>query len=376
MSVSCGPAFDELEIVLIGPGFGESVLVHIGDGRWIVVDSCRDSDTGNPAPLEYFRRIGVDPAKAVDLIVASHWHDDHIRDLGVIVEACTSARFCCSSALTKEEFVGLVAKYEDNTVVPGGSGVRELYKIFSLLASKSATATMATADKRILMLDQGRLSHGLSCEVWSLSPSDQEINDFFVEVSSLMPNVRETKYRIPQTNKNDLSVVLWVSVGDDMILLGGDLEEHGNQNIGWSAIVASVGRPHGFANVFKVPHHGSATGHCEDVWRLMVAEDAYSIVSPFNRGRKKLPSVEDIKRISGYTENIYVTSFPRSRTSKRRDRAIERTVREVVGRLHPVEADTGYIRLRKKLGASGDDWAVELSGRACPASDFVERLQS
>ncbi len=34
------PEPDEIEVSLIGPGYGESVLVHLGDGEWVVADSC------------------------------------------------------------------------------------------------------------------------------------------------------------------------------------------------------------------------------------------------------------------------------------------------------------------------------------------------
>jgi hypothetical protein len=49
---------------LIGPGYGESIIVHLGDGEWMIVDSCvQRLDQGNPqsAAVAYLREIGVDP---------------------------------------------------------------------------------------------------------------------------------------------------------------------------------------------------------------------------------------------------------------------------------------------------------------------------
>jgi hypothetical protein len=37
------PNRDEIDVIVVGPGFGESILVHIGDGDWIIVDSCLDA---------------------------------------------------------------------------------------------------------------------------------------------------------------------------------------------------------------------------------------------------------------------------------------------------------------------------------------------
>ena len=49
--------------------------------------------------LEYLQRIGHNPASSVRLIVATHWHDDHIRGLAEVVRTCAAADFYCSSAL-------------------------------------------------------------------------------------------------------------------------------------------------------------------------------------------------------------------------------------------------------------------------------------
>jgi len=42
---------DEIEVSVFGPGYGESILVHLGAGKWVIVDSCRDNKTGETIPL-------------------------------------------------------------------------------------------------------------------------------------------------------------------------------------------------------------------------------------------------------------------------------------------------------------------------------------
>ena len=92
------PGRGDFELTLLGPGYGESLVLHLGDGIWVLVDSCLDSD-GLPQALRYFESINVDPAEAVDLIVATHWHDDHIRGIADLVETCKKATFCCGAVL-------------------------------------------------------------------------------------------------------------------------------------------------------------------------------------------------------------------------------------------------------------------------------------
>ena len=84
------PGKNEFEITLFGPGYGESVVLHVGNGAWIVVDSCIDKEN-TPVAIHYLNRLGVDPAEAVTLVVATHWHDDHIRGMARLVAACTNA---------------------------------------------------------------------------------------------------------------------------------------------------------------------------------------------------------------------------------------------------------------------------------------------
>jgi glyoxylase-like metal-dependent hydrolase (beta-lactamase superfamily II) len=81
------PGSDQVEINLFGPGFGECILLHVGSNRWIVIDSRIRRESTNPVALEYLSAIGVDAAAAVQLIVATHWHDDHVRGLSALVDA-------------------------------------------------------------------------------------------------------------------------------------------------------------------------------------------------------------------------------------------------------------------------------------------------
>ena len=105
------PGENEFEVVLFGPGYGESIVLHIGFGSWVIVDSCIN-DAGKPRALEYLESIGVNPAQGVELIVATHWHDDHIRGMAKLVEVCSKANFCCANALRTEEFLAAIDALE------------------------------------------------------------------------------------------------------------------------------------------------------------------------------------------------------------------------------------------------------------------------
>ena len=352
------PDDDEIEVSLFGPGYGECILVHIGKGNWIIVDSCIDEDS-QPAALAYLRSLGSNPSEAVCLIVATHWHDDHIRGMAKLVEVCGNANFCCASALTQKEFLGALGALENRPPTPAGSGVRELYRVFSLLAERSTNRTYALSH-RVIFDHQ-------DCRVWSLSPSDTAYEAFLRQVGSLLPMDLETKRRVPSLTPNEAAVVLLVKVSDTVILLGADLERKG-----WLEIVENNKQKDDKSSVFKIPHHGSEDAHEERVWSEMLTKDPVAALTPWRRGGRELPSITDVSRILSFTDRAYVTTSREGlagKTVRGRNRAVQRTIRESGARIKTVGLSTGMIRLRKKVH-SPDDWRVEMFGSACRLEDY------
>src|SRR6266545_2127970 len=100
------PAADEFEVSVLGPGYGECIVVHLGHGEWLINDSCVDRNR-RAAGLSYLDTLGVDVTQAVKVVVASHWDDDHVRGLGEVVDKCSQALFVCSNALGSDIFLQL-----------------------------------------------------------------------------------------------------------------------------------------------------------------------------------------------------------------------------------------------------------------------------
>ncbi|MGA3085270.1 MAG: MBL fold metallo-hydrolase [Thermodesulfobacteriota bacterium] len=371
------PNPDQIEIILFGPGYGECVVVHLGNNHWIIIDSCIDSETQQPAALSYFKQIGIRPEEAVRLIIATHWHDDHIRGLSRVLTKCKKARFCCSAALTQEEFLATVLDYESRPTMVLTSGLNEIFEVYNELKTRSkpeCTPIYASSNKSVYFVRPEISGHGSECRVWTLSPSDRQFQKFFDELTRLMPRVKETKKRATLQGPNNVSVVTWISIGDIALLLGADLEEIDDEGLGWSVIVTSPDRPIGKASIFKIPHHGSISSHNEMVWQQMVTTPTYAILSPFCHGPKSLPSPEDVVRITSHTENAYITAKISLPTSKKeRAKMVLRTIRETVGKIRMVQQTTGWIRLRNGGNQNPNIWSVELSKTACHLSQVHGR---
>jgi len=99
------PQPSEIEVTLFGKGIGESTLIHFGDGHYAVIDSFINPDSKNPVVLDYLSAIGTSYDK-IDMVVATHWHSDHINGLAKILNAASpSVKFVTYPIITEEKFI-------------------------------------------------------------------------------------------------------------------------------------------------------------------------------------------------------------------------------------------------------------------------------
>ncbi|MCE2447171.1 MAG: MBL fold metallo-hydrolase [Candidatus Latescibacteria bacterium] len=351
------PKHNVMEVTLVGPGYGECILLHIGNGSWVIVDSCIGADS-RPAALAYLHDMGLDPPEVVHLIVATHWHDDHIRGMGELVEVCGDATFCCASALRTQEFLTMMDAIASRPMSQVGSGMQELYKVRSFLEKRPAKPVFAIANRKIFSRD--------SCEIWSLSPFDEEVDSFLREIDRLRPQERKTKRRTPTLTPNKTAVVLLIKIDDTAILLGSDLEGRG-----WLDILAAYEGSNCKASVFKVPHHGSQNAHEDRVWSEMLHSEPIAALTPWKKGGRSLPTKSDVKRILSFTRKAYATApfdISSSKPARRRNRTVEKTIREASKRISHVAPSPGMIRLRRRFG-SQLYWDIETFAPACQLMD-------
>lgn len=347
------PRSHELEVSIFGPGVGECIVVHLGDGQWMIVDSCLDPSSKQSVSIQYLEDLGVDIATAVKVVLVTHWHDDHIRGLSKVVEKCKSARVCYSAALLKQEFLSLVSTYSGrlSLVDRHTAGTKEISCVIKVLESRvHDSATYCTdsmvpvvADKVLFETNAG----ACSCTVRSLSPSDKAFEKALISFSQMIPDENDERVTLTSQNiQNHNAIALWIQFNDQKVLLGSDLEETGNPQMGWSAVVDSVVCPNGKAGIFKIPHHGSPNGHHDKVWAEMVESDnPVSVVTSYSKGSTPRPQHSDIDRIKNYTSNLFYTSKEELRLPKR-ESAVERTLRGMVTDRKVLGAKAGHIQIR------------------------------
>jgi glyoxylase-like metal-dependent hydrolase (beta-lactamase superfamily II) len=185
------------------------VLLHLGDNEWCVVDSCIARGRTEPVAVKYLRLL--DALNNVKLVIATHWHDDHITGLASILKLVPQAKFCCSMALKHDEFLTLVSGAPE--AITGRSGVEEFAYILMHLENYGHKAPIfAVENKRLLHLPGPGRTFPLSLVI--LSPSNPTIKLALQEIAGLLPKPGEPQRRIINQSPNHASVVLWVEAGD------------------------------------------------------------------------------------------------------------------------------------------------------------------
>ena len=343
--IACPPQADELELSLFGSGCGECAVVHLGANEWMVVDSCLD-EHDSPVSLAYLKKLGIDAAKQVLIVVASHWHDDHVHGLSAVFEECKKAKVVFASALTTIEFQTVMEAYGDDRMLPGSSGVQEMKGVIKCLESRSTASPspheLSCANKRIHL--RGSIGECSPIEVWTLSPSDSAALLAIRHIAAWSNRSKKPKRRVESQSPNHLATVLWVDMGGRRMLLGADLEESNRPDLGWQAILCSKSRPSGKAEVFKVPHHGSCNAHSPGVWQGML-DNPVSALTPFTRS--SLPRPSQIELIASLSREAYLAAPPRPATVwSPPDPAVAKTLRESNIAVRNTVCGLGHIRVR------------------------------
>ena len=134
------PQENEVEVTVIGTGggYGESIIIKLAKKSWIIVDCCINPRSKEPLPLEYLKSIGVDYANDVVKIICTHWHDDHIRGISKLLEACEKAQFSPTRVNDTKKFMAFVDIDEKIHAEGGVRSTKEFKECVSILRKRNS----------------------------------------------------------------------------------------------------------------------------------------------------------------------------------------------------------------------------------------------
>lgn len=328
------PSNDEIEISIFGRGYGECIVLCCTNQKYIIIDSFINPDTKKPIAIDYLKSINQ-PISSIKEIVLTHWHQDHISGISeILAEADKNVKLVISPIIQEEKF---------NTYMTMGfkgsnPSTKEFQKVYNfLLKNNGNNVIYAVADRRIF----SEKKEG-SAEIYSLSPSDKDLFRYLNSIS-LPSYSQDTSYSFP--NDNLLSIVLLMKYGNDGFLFGSDMEKTNSTEDGWRKIVNDYSHPKTKSSIFKVPHHGSITGHLDEIWTTMLRDSPISATTVYNKGYK-LPTEGDINRIKALSSQFFLIG-----NKGKKDKAIMAEIRKVMPnvKVETIPQEIGVFRYRKNI---------------------------
>lgn len=363
------PRDTQFEFSLFGRGtaYGESIVLHLGDNKWGIIDSCINPRTNIPIALEYLKALSV-PYKNVEFIVCTHWHQDHITGFTSLVEQCEEADIFLSAAMNSEEYNRMIG-YQAKALSMFNSA-KEYIKLFSYMDVSKRRPKRVIQDKVLHRTKIGDRDLILT----ALSPNDSTISHFEETIRKQLEKLvakEEGLYKILKPEPNFQSIVILLTIGDFSLLLGADLEVTTKPNMGWTGILES--KVITTSEIFKVPHHGSENGYDERIWMQLLKEEPYLVLTPMKKGRNTLlPTKEMISTFCNYSPHSYITSNPHVSPTKH-DQRVRKFIKKTKEKISkPKYDDYGHIRLRKEFSADESEITCELFGTALALNELKE----
>lgn len=295
--------------------------------------------------MEYLNSIGVDVSQQVFGILITHWHLDHIAGAFELLKACSNAKLYISCALLSQEALQLASLYSKDIVSDSGKDIREFSEIIRYLYETKDRSRFVLVKSRHTFFD---LRDGNLIRLVALSPSDVAVTQSISKLVQLAKKQGEPRIRnvVPES-ENLNAVAIHFSFGNFAAVLGSDLEDTGNVQTGWSAIFKdNIIQELSLSTsaLFKVPHHGSDTGHHDNIWQDLLKPKPLSMTTPFSRC--DLPTEDDVTRLKSLSSDLLITRDPRARNLTRRDNMVERELRAIAKQRKSVNDKMGHIQIR------------------------------
>lgn len=345
------PKTNEFELTFFGPGFGESIVVHIPGIGWGIIDSC-EFELANQKyvpPLDY---LTLQSVNNLEFLILTHPHTDHFGGMEQIINNYLGkiTRVCHYSG----DGVRELGAYLVNQGIKGKPGAKMLASVlraFKKAVERGAEHRRLGARTQVIPRQDASVN-GITfeVEVLSLSPLAGDKESYVDILRRAFPDVNRQLEEIPDHKHNLIASALWISVGEVVVILGSDVERGSTRSSGWHGILNSVDGPELCVNALKVAHHGSPSAHCNRAWKEHCKRGKIiSIITPYNRGAQPRPSEDDIQRIGSYSNYIGVTSHLRYlRPLEVYDRAVARRLPKKWRVIEPSK-ECGMLTMRYDL---------------------------
>ena len=365
------PSANEFLIVVLGgPSEGESIVLHLGNDKWMIIDS---GITGKDVlALKYLDDNDISYDN-VENIVCTHWHADHVYGMGKILTACKNAKFWVPIVSQSRMMPLFFVKRMEKKDIHDYQTVAEEYSFCMALAKKRGKLEYLYKDVNIKKIRD--YNHLMSID--ALSPS----NGMYSKYQKLWASRNNEHFDECGVDPNKSSVAIGVSIDDKLhFLFGADLEcNRSNQDtdyegcqlkcqqrkeVGWCNVCcdSSTYEIHGKYDYVKIIHHSSKTGYCPNMWEKKVKDEVIGVTTVF--GKDGLPKLDMEVLYWDKCRDYYVTAPPLAYEQPQQDTDIENMMQTgVVDDIKIVPKTYGVVASKFSIDAC-EYKGTELDGTA------------
>ena len=311
-----------LGIHLIGPGYGENIIIELPDGRVGVIDCHRPgrSKTRPPAGTVHPTLSFLESKKVERLafVALTHPHEDHGRGMRDLLErfanqldevwmfrAWDTAVYlekCCVARKKK-----LKQHIKDRIKREPDSFAYELLRIRHLVLKECCDPKDAERAE-LREFHSNQTYHYGQVSVRFLGPNQGTAAGYVGHICQAVENALEKgceNWHEADANHNILSPAILLEFGQTRILLGGDMERQA-----WEEAIATA-RNNDISlksHFIKISHHGSRTGLTPGMYRQMtIPSKSLAALTPCRKGRNRLPDRHGIAEAYPCMTELFAT---------------------------------------------------------------------
>jgi Metallo-beta-lactamase superfamily len=314
-----------LEIYLFGASSGESIVLRLPGDGWAVID-CFASSPSDPRTNPAHELLSSQGVTALEFLCLTHPHADHFMGMSRLVRDFQVKAFWGFGGLHPPDFDLLktffsadasTSKLPDSQV-----RAREISDLFDLIVARGIRQQAVSAKTLIYPRS---IDSQTDIKIWGLAPSGRHVNEYKLKLIKSTKG-RQFKSVLPKSDHNLISSALLIEFGQTRIILGGDVEVDG-----WQDVLDDQPMNDLSAHAVKVPHHGSRNGYCPGLWdRFAADQKPVAVLTPYSP--KFLPQKVALDHIRPRARAIHSAA-----------------VLQHASKSFPTSSDPRFARMRSKL---------------------------
>lgn len=300
-----------LGVHVLGPGFGETIIIELPSGEVGVVDSFAARYTGPPA-LEYLSQLH--PAiKKLKFVALTHPHADHCMGMFRYFEKYEVEEFWHFHSFINHTCMGFFKAMHDNKTrdavekaldLPAGSVWLDSLRLKNALDKQGDVKPRALVATHTFVLCNGAVTAKV------ITPNDQSCwryNTILAETTESLlqdgPNFNPT-WNPSGLPHNQASGSILFEYGQTRILLMADAEEDL-----WTDVTDEQGdNPIPKVHFIKGAHHGSKNGYHHKIYTSAANKNTIIVLTPFNRNKYPLPTNDGVNLLLPHVKDVYCTN--------------------------------------------------------------------